>query len=243
MNLQKLDRWLDLPKCQDYHGLRSVRYPKRPVDFVARHPYDPVSAVDHERHAIPCSTGHFSIHQKVLQLLPSFEPKRAEPVPGPPISNRERVGPRDLRPQRPPPDCPRLHEEPRYQIRQPTGPSRCTPLPSLAPLLALVVDSGTWAPVVLECFWRLFLLRRAVRRFVARSGLDRRTSRWSCHQRRAEARRRHARMTRAAPQRYASSPSRLKSDEEQEGLAEERRSRGTTFEAPGLVHWFRVRGS
>jgi hypothetical protein len=91
MNLQKLDRWLDLPKCQDYHGLRSVRYPKRLVDFVARHPYDPVSAVDHERHAIPCSTGHFSIHQEVLKLLPSFEPKRAEPVSGTPISDRQRV--------------------------------------------------------------------------------------------------------------------------------------------------------
>jgi hypothetical protein len=93
MNLQKLDRWLDLPKCQDYHGLRSVRYPKRLVDFVARHPYDSVSAVDHERHAIPCSTGHFSIHEEVLQLLPSVEPKRAEPVPGTPISNDQRAVP------------------------------------------------------------------------------------------------------------------------------------------------------
>src|SRR6478752_1608784 len=93
MNLQKLDRWLDLPKCQDYHGLRSVRYPKRPVDFVTCYPDDPIRAVDHQGHAVPCSAGHFSIHEKVLQLLPPFESKRAEPVPGTPISNRERVAP------------------------------------------------------------------------------------------------------------------------------------------------------
>jgi hypothetical protein len=91
LNLQKLDRRLDLPKCQDYHGLRSVRYSKRLVDFVASHPHNPVSPVDHERHAIACSTGHFSINQEVLKLLPSFEPKRAEPVSGTPISDRQRV--------------------------------------------------------------------------------------------------------------------------------------------------------
>src|SRR5580765_2476045 len=62
INLQKLERWLDLPKCQDYHGLRSVSYAKRAVDFVASHPYDPVVAIDDDRHAIPCRAGHFSIH-------------------------------------------------------------------------------------------------------------------------------------------------------------------------------------
>src|ERR1051325_7419934 len=78
--LQKLDRSSDLPKCQDYHGLRSLRYPKRPINFVARDPDDPIRVVDDDRNAIACSAGHFSIHQKILQLLPAVEAWRAEAV-------------------------------------------------------------------------------------------------------------------------------------------------------------------
>jgi len=87
----KLDRPSDLPKCQDYHGLRSVRYPKRLVDFVARHPHDAVGAVNNEGHAVTCSPGHFTIDQEVLQLLPSAKSERAEAVAGPPAPNGERA--------------------------------------------------------------------------------------------------------------------------------------------------------
>jgi WD40 repeat protein len=78
--LQKLDRPSDLPKCQDYHGLRSVRYPKRPINFVTGHPHNPVFVVNHDRNAIACSARHFSIDQEVLQLLPTAEAERAEAV-------------------------------------------------------------------------------------------------------------------------------------------------------------------
>ena len=90
MNLQKLNGPLDPPKCQDYHGLRSIRNPKSPVNFVSGHPHNPIFPVDDNRHAITCSAGHFSIDQEVLQLLPAVQSKRAETVARTPVTNRER---------------------------------------------------------------------------------------------------------------------------------------------------------
>ncbi len=39
-------------KSQDYHGLRAVCYPKRLVNPEARHPHDPIGAIDDQRHVV-----------------------------------------------------------------------------------------------------------------------------------------------------------------------------------------------
>src|SRR5258706_1235820 len=78
------------PNFKDYHGLRGVRYPKRLVNSVARHPNNPVRRVDHQGHRVAIAPCHFAIHEKILQFLPAAEPDRRKTVAWTPISHAQR---------------------------------------------------------------------------------------------------------------------------------------------------------
>jgi hypothetical protein len=77
------------PKFQDYHGLRSVSYPKRLIDTVPSNPHNPIRLVNDQRHAIALVPRHLSVHKKILQFLLSIETEGPEPVARAPIADRQ----------------------------------------------------------------------------------------------------------------------------------------------------------
>jgi hypothetical protein len=60
--------------------LRGVGYPKSLVNFVSRHPHNPVGVVYDQWYCIPLATRDFLVHEEVLELLASAEPNRTKTV-------------------------------------------------------------------------------------------------------------------------------------------------------------------
>jgi len=58
---------------------------------VTRDPHDPIGCIDHERHRIAVAPGHFTVHEKILQLLPPAEPDRLETVAGTAVTSSTSV--------------------------------------------------------------------------------------------------------------------------------------------------------